>query len=113
VRGQPVDHRSDIFSVGSILYELLSGKKAFKRETASDTIAAILMQQPPELTDSGRNVPPALDRIVKHCLEKDRANRFQSARDIVFALSEASAPVTASGPHEIPASAPRASKRRS
>jgi TolB-like protein len=111
VRGQPVDHRSDIFSVGTILYEMLSSKRAFKRNTASDTIAAILMQEPEELAQSGRNVPPALDRIVKHCLEKDRANRFQSARDIVFALSEASAPVTASGPYDVPA--PRGSKRRS
>ena len=83
VRGQPVDHRSDIFSLGAILYEMLSGQTAFKRDTASDTIAAILMQEPPELTQSGRNVPPALDHVVKHCLEKDPANRFQSARDIV------------------------------
>ena len=72
VRGLPVDHRSDIFSFGAILYEMLSGKKAFKRDTASDTIAAILKEEPPELTQSGRNVSPALDHIVKHCLEKDR-----------------------------------------
>src|SRR5262249_17103957 len=75
VRGLPVDHRSDIFSLGAILYELLSGRKAFKRETSSDTIAAILKEEPAELTQSGRNIPPALDHIVKHCLEKDRENR--------------------------------------
>ena len=90
VRGLPVDHRSDIFSFGTILYEMLSGKKAFKRDTANDTMAAILLQEPPELTESGRNISPALDHIVKHCLEKDRDNRFQSARDIAFDLSEQS-----------------------
>ena len=92
VRGLPVDHRSDIFSFGAILYEMLSGKKAFKRDTASDTMAAILKEEPPELSQSGRNISPALDHIVRHCLEKDRDNRFQSARDIAFALSEASSP---------------------
>ena len=101
VRGLPLDHRSDIFSFGAILYELLSGQKAFKRETSNDTMAAILRDEPPELTQSGRNISPALDHIVRHCLEKDRENRFQTAKDIAFALSEASAPTTAamSGVH--------------
>ena len=94
VRGLPVDHRSDIFSFGTILYEMLSGTKAFKKATASDTIAAILKEDPPELTQSGRNISPALDRIVRHCMEKDRDRRFHSAHDIAFALSEASAPTT-------------------
>jgi TolB-like protein/Flp pilus assembly protein TadD len=103
VRGLPVDPRTDIFSFGAILYELLSGKKAFKRDTASDTIAAILKEEPPELTQSGRNVSPALDHIVRHCLEKDRENRFQTAKDVAFALSEASAPTTGvtSGSHVV------------
>ena len=95
VRGLPVDHRSDIFSFGAILYELLSGRKAFKRDTSSDTIAAILKEDPPELTQSGRNVSPALDHVVRHCLEKDRENRFQTAKDVAFALSEASASTAA------------------
>ena len=90
VRGLPVDHRSDIFSFGAILYEMLSGKRAFQRDTSAETMAAILMQEPPELTESGRNISPALDHIVRHCLEKDRENRFQSAKDVAFALSEAS-----------------------
>src|ERR1700716_1688466 len=90
VKGFPVDHRSDVFSFGTILYELLSGKKAFKRDTKAETTAAILMKEPPELSEAGRNVSPALDRIVKHCLEKDRESRFQSARDIAFSLSEQS-----------------------
>jgi TolB-like protein/Flp pilus assembly protein TadD len=97
VRGLPVDHRSDIFSFGTILYEMLSGKKAFKRDTASDTMAAILLQEPPELTQSGRSISPALDHIVKHCLEKDRDNRFQTAKDVAFALSEQSSSSVVSG----------------
>jgi eukaryotic-like serine/threonine-protein kinase len=110
VRGLPVDHRSDIFSFGAILYEMLSGRKAFKRDTASDTMAAIMRDEPPELTESGRNVSPGLDHIVKHCLEKDRENRFQSAKDVAFALSEASAPTTAmSGAH---LATPPAGKKR-
>jgi eukaryotic-like serine/threonine-protein kinase len=94
LRGLSVDHRSDIFSFGAILYELLSGRKAFKRDTASDTIAAVLKEEPPELTQTGRNISPALDHIVRHCLEKDRENRFQTAKDVAFALSEASSPTT-------------------
>jgi serine/threonine-protein kinase len=90
-----VDHRSDIFSFGAILYELLSGKKAFGRHTTSDTMAAILRDEPPEFSDSGRDVSFALDQIVRHCLEKERSNRFQSAKDVVFALSEASGPASA------------------
>jgi serine/threonine protein kinase/tetratricopeptide (TPR) repeat protein len=97
VRGLPVDHRSDIFSFGTILYELLSGKKAFKRDTAIETMTAILKEEPPELSEPGRNISPALDHIVRHCLEKDRDNRFHSAHDIAFALSEESLPTARSG----------------
>jgi serine/threonine-protein kinase len=111
VRGLPVDHRSDIFSFGTILYELLSGKKAFKRDSASETMAAIMRDEPPELSESGRSVPPSLDHIVKHCLEKSREERFQSAKDIVFALSEASAPAVASGSRET--AVPRVSRKNS
>ncbi len=88
VKGLPVDHRTDIFSFGTVLYELLSGKKPFSRPTASETIAAILKEEPPALSESGRNISPALDHIVRHCLEKDRDNRFQTARDVAFSLSE-------------------------
>ena len=90
VRGLPVDHRSDIFSFGAILYELLSGRRAFKSDTAADTMSAIMKEEPAELAESGRNISPALDGIVRHCLEKDPGNRFQSAKDIAFALGEAS-----------------------
>ena len=100
VKGFPVDHRSDIFSLGTILYELLSGKRAFKRETNAETMAAILRDEPPELSESERNISPALDRIVKHCLEKDRDHRFQSARDIAFNLLEHSSPAVAGSGRE-------------
>jgi TolB-like protein/Tfp pilus assembly protein PilF len=100
IKGFPVDHRSDIFSFGAILYELLSGKKAFRRDTSAETMAAILRDEPEELAGSARNISPVLDRIVKHCLEKDREHRFQSARDIAFNLSEQFSPAATSGPRE-------------
>ncbi len=96
-RGLPVDHRSDIFSFGAILYELLSGTRAFRRQTVSDTMAAILRDEPPELSESGRNVSFVLNQIVRHCLEKDQDKRFQSAKDITFALSQASDSTVTSG----------------
>ena len=86
VRGKPTDARSDLFSFGAILYEMLSGKRAFHGESSADVMSAILHQEPPELTETNRSVSPALDRIVRHCLEKNPAERFQSARDIAFDL---------------------------
>jgi Tol biopolymer transport system component len=90
VRGLAVDHRSDLFAFGAILYEMLSGKRAFRRDTASDTMSAILRDDPPELLETGRSIPPGLDRLVRHCLEKNPAERFQSARDIAFDLEAVS-----------------------
>jgi serine/threonine protein kinase/tetratricopeptide (TPR) repeat protein len=107
-RGLPVDHRSDIFSFGAILYELLSGKGAFKRNTAADSISAILSEEPPELAGPGRDLV-SLEHVVRHCLEKDRDNRFQSARDIAFALSQASVTAVTSDSRGV--GARRASKR--
>src|ERR1035437_10818731 len=80
VRGQVTDHRSDLFSFGAILYEMLSGKRSFHGETSVEIMNAILKEDPPELTEIGRAILPALDRIVGHCLEKNPAERFQSAR---------------------------------
>jgi hypothetical protein len=86
VRGRQTDHRCDIFSFGAILYEMLSGKRAFHGDTSADTMSAILTQDPPELTETNRTISPAIERIVRHCLEKNPDERFQSARDIAFDL---------------------------
>lgn len=96
VRGKNADARSDIFAFGAILYEMLSGKRAFHGDSAADTMSAILKEEPRELTETNRNVSPALDRIVRHCLEKNPAERFQSARDVAFNL-EALTDISTSG----------------
>jgi len=86
VRGKLVDQRTDIFALGAVLYEMLSGKRAFHGDTTADTMSAVLKEDPPELTETNRNLPPGLERIVRHCLEKNAEERFQSAHDIAFAL---------------------------
>ena len=90
VRGEPADHRSDIFSFGSILYEMLGGQRAFKRNTSAETMTAILNEEPPEFTEHSSGMVPALDRIVRHCMEKQPGQRFQSAHDIAFDLESVS-----------------------
>src|SRR5437870_7274336 len=98
VKGRRVDHRSDIFSFGAILYEMLSGRRAFHGESAADMMSAILKEDPPELSDTNQNVSPALERLVNHCLEKNPESRFHSASDLAFALEalsgSGSAPVS-------------------
>jgi serine/threonine protein kinase/Tol biopolymer transport system component len=89
-RGAAIDARSDIFSFGAVLYEMVSGKRAFRGDTTADTISSILKEEPPDLSATGRDVSPTLERIVHHCLEKDPAARFQSARDVAFALESLS-----------------------
>ena len=96
LKGRTVDQRSDIFSFGAILYEMLSGRRAFHRESAVETMSAILKEDPPELSDTNKTVSPALERIVNHCLEKNPEGRFHSARDIAFALEALSGSTTSS-----------------
>jgi eukaryotic-like serine/threonine-protein kinase len=84
VRGEVVDARSDIFSVGTVLYEMLTGRAPFSRETAAESMTAILKEDPPE--PRSPDIPPALARIIARCLEKAREARFQSARDLAFGL---------------------------
>ena len=86
VRGKPADSRSDIFAFGAILYEMISGKRAFHRDSPVETMSAILKEEPPDLAETNRNVSPVLERIVRHCLEKSPSERFQSARDVAFNL---------------------------
>jgi Tol biopolymer transport system component len=86
VRGQAADARSDIFAFGCVLYEMLTGRRAFKGDSAVETMNAILKEEPPEPDVSGAKIPPDLDRLVRHCLEKNPAERFQSARDLAFDL---------------------------
>jgi eukaryotic-like serine/threonine-protein kinase len=100
-RGEKVDHRSDIFTLGMVLYEMLAGRRAFEGASPADTISAILKEHPPELGQIVRDLPPAVDRIVTRCLEKEPDDRFQSAADLGFALdavSGFSAPMAAIAP---------------
>lgn len=90
VRGIALDARSDIFSFGAILYEMLSGKRAFHGDTPADTMSSILKEDPAELAETNRNVSPALERIVHHCLEKNPESRFHAASDIAFDLEHLS-----------------------
>src|SRR5262249_43046400 len=86
VRGLPTDHRADIFSLGAVLYEMLSGERAFKGDTAADVMSAILREEPPELSVDVRSASPVLARIVERCLAKNANARFKSADDLAFAL---------------------------
>ena len=86
VRGLPVDQRADMFAFGALLYEMLSGQRAFQGETAADTMTAILAKEPPDLDLAKLAIPNGLDRIIRRCLEKSPDLRFQSANDLAFAL---------------------------
>jgi Tol biopolymer transport system component/tRNA A-37 threonylcarbamoyl transferase component Bud32 len=111
VRGKPADARSDIFALGAILYEMLSGERAFEKESSADTMAAILKEEPPELSGEGKKIPPASERIVRHCLEKSPAERFQSARDLAFALEAVSGSSTSVGRPSVGLGAPEKQRK--
>jgi serine/threonine protein kinase len=86
VRGHPLDARSDLFSLGAILYEMLSGRRAFEGDTSADTLSAILHRDPPELASGAERLSSGIERVLRRCLEKDAEERFQTARDLDFAL---------------------------
>ncbi len=87
VRGEPADARSDLFSLGAVLYEMLTGRRAFHRETPAETMTAVLRDEPPALSAAGIPAQPELERVLDHCLEKNPDQRFQSARDLIFDLT--------------------------
>lgn len=109
VRGVALDHRSDIFAMGTVLYEMLTGRRAFQRDTPADTMSAILREDPPEPAARGRALPGPLMRVVARCLEKKPENRFQSAREVAFAL-EALADSGEDAVASLPESAPGSRK---
>jgi Tol biopolymer transport system component len=86
VKGKPTDARSDIFSFGAVLYEMLSGQRAFHGDSAAETMSAILREEPPDLSVTNQSIAPGIDRIVRHCIEKSPGQRFHSAHDVAFAL---------------------------
>ncbi|MEK6337136.1 MAG: protein kinase [Acidobacteriota bacterium] len=94
---RPADHRADIFSFGVVLYEMITGNRAFRGESAIDTLNAIRKEEPPELSQSNKNVPPGLERVIRRCLEKKPERRFQSASDLAFALEAFSERAITSG----------------
>jgi serine/threonine protein kinase len=92
IRGGTVDHRADIFAFGAILYEMLTGKRAFQRRTPAESMTAILNDEPPALSQSAQNIPPGLQRVIHRCLEKSPEQRFQSAADLAFAIESLTDP---------------------
>jgi Tol biopolymer transport system component len=107
VRGQVADHRSDIFTLGAILYEMLAGARAFRGESGADTTTAILTAEPAALSSTATQVPPGLTRVVERCLEKRRESRFQSAQDLAFALEAWSGRSDSAHPAVLPTAARR------
>src|SRR5687768_5924713 len=97
VRGQSADSRSDIFSFGVILYEMLTGRRAFSGDSVIETMHSILKEDVPDLDESGVRIPPALEKLMRRCLEKKAEHRFHSAHDLGFALDAIASPTSSSG----------------
>ncbi|HKO60355.1 MAG TPA: protein kinase [Pyrinomonadaceae bacterium] len=112
LRSKPADHRSDIFSFGAILYEMLSGRRAFRGESTADTVSAILREDPPDLSQTNRAVSPALERVVNHCLEKNPEERFHSSRDLAFAIEAVSGSASISSSSDTVLAAIPASRKK-
>jgi serine/threonine-protein kinase len=112
VRGQPVDHRSDLFSLGVVLYEMVSGRRPFAGNSAVETMNAILTEDVPEPIAAERAVPPALGQLIRHCLEKQPDERFQSARDLAFALQTAAGATSSAQQAAVPPPPARLRARR-
>ena len=113
VRGHDVDYRSDIFSFGSIVYEMLTGERAFRRDTTAETMTAILKEEPTDFVDINEKINPALVRIVRRCLEKNPERRFQSASDLGFAIEASTSTSSTSQPKtQISAVVPAFGSRR-
>jgi Tol biopolymer transport system component len=111
VRGLTADHRADIFAFGAVLYEMLSGRRAFHGETTADTMSAILKEDPPDLPVAERHIPPALSRIIDRCLEKNPSARFGTAGDLAFALEALSSHSGTVMDGAVSAAVPRTSSR--
>ena len=108
VRGQVTDHRTDIFAFGAILYEMVMGQRTFLRATEADTVSAILNEEPPPISQLSPDMPLALERVIRRCLEKNPEQRFHSASDLAFALEAMSDPTwTLTGAHAIPVEPPK------
>jgi len=108
VRGQVTDHRTDIFAFGAILYEMVMGQRTFQRATEADTVSAILNEEPPPISQLSPDMPLALERVIRRCLEKNPEQRFHSASDLAFALEALSDPAsTMSGAHAVPVEPPK------
>jgi eukaryotic-like serine/threonine-protein kinase len=90
VRGQVVDHRTDIFALGCVIFEMLTGRRAFPGETPAEAMTAVLREDPPDFPISERQIPRGLERLVRRCLEKRPEDRLQSARDLAIALDAVS-----------------------
>jgi len=102
VRAETVDQRSDIFSLGCVLYEMVSGERAFARDTAAETMTAILKEEPTDVSASGAELPPELAGTIRRCLEKRPQARFQSASDLAYNLRTISSASLPSGAREAP-----------